>query len=113
MNLAKATWRQAFAGLLALGSASVWAEPTTDAPVHIGSLRPYAGGNAVFVYATTPLCPGTMYSIDLSTPSGKAVFAVALAAVTTGRAVRIEIANAPCGTGPAGSTIIQSLYLSA
>lgn len=112
MNLKKMPWRQALVALLACVSTSLWAEPTTDAPVHIGSLRPYAGGNAVFVYVTTPLCPSTMYSIDLSTPSGKAVFAVALAAVTAGKAVRIEIANAPCGTGPAGSTIIQSLYLS-
>ena len=105
-----ATWVKVWAVAASLVANSALAEPTSN-PVQISELRPYVGGSVVFVYATTLLCSQSFYSIDLSTSAGKAAFAVALTAVTTGRAVKIEIASVQCGTGPAGSTIIQSLYL--
>lgn len=85
------------------------AEPTSEA-VSISSLRPYSGGNTVFVYATTNLCPKSFYSIDLGSNAGKAAYAAVLMALGSGKLVKLEIVDA-CGAGVAGSTNLQSVYI--
>ena len=92
-----------------LGSAR--AEPTSS-PTVITELRPYAGGNAVFVYTTFvngQFCDLAFYSIDLSTNGGKAMYAAALAAVAAGKMVKLEISG--CGNGFSGSAALQSIYI--
>ena len=87
------------------------AEPTSEA-VSIISLRPYIGSNVVFVYTTTSLCANPFYSIDLSSNGGKGAYAAALSALAAGKMVKLEILAAGCNTGPSGSTVVQSLYIS-
>jgi hypothetical protein len=95
------------AALVTLNNAM--AEPTSEA-VSISSLRPYSGGNTVFVYATTNLCPKSFYSIDLGSNAGKAAYAAALMALGSGKLVKLEIAGT-CEAGVAGSTNLQSVYI--
>jgi hypothetical protein len=82
------------------------AEPTGNTTT-ISHLRPYVGGNTVYVYMSdTSPCGVSLYTLDLSTPAGKAAYAQALAALVAGKQVRIEVVT-PC----AGIyTPIQSIY---
>jgi hypothetical protein len=93
-----------------LCSSSAFAEPTSG-PVMIDQLRPYVGGNQVYVYTTQgPCAPNAqtnMYTIDLSTPSGKAAYAAALAAMMTGKHVLLEVIAGQCSLPYPG---LQSVY---
>ncbi len=98
-----------FASVLAcLGlSNSAHAEPTGVATTLI-DLRPYVGGNQVFVYPADPSpCNTMIYTIDLSSAAGKAAYAAALAAVVSGKRVQLE-AVAPC-TGQYSA--LQSIHI--
>jgi hypothetical protein len=97
------------AGALAGLALSAASEPTSGA-LNITQLRPYSGGNTVFLYTNGNFCPQAFYSIDLSSSAGKAMYAAALAALVTGKYVHLEIANT-CGTGVSGSTALQSIYI--
>lgn len=82
------------------------AEPTGSRTT-IASLRPYVGGSTAFVYVSnTSPCGVEIYSIDLSTPSGKAAYAQALASVLSGKQVQLEV-TACTGIYSA----IQSIYI--
>lgn len=96
--------------LLASLAASAGAEPTSN-PVFLNYVRPYLG-TLVFLAgdSTGGLCPVNFFSLDLSTASGKAMYAVALTALLSGKQVQLEMAGA-CGGGPAGSTSLQSIYI--
>lgn len=92
MNIRKMT-----AACLALACIAVaplaQAEPTSP-PVHITYVRPYGVGNIVFVQTdTTPgnFCSTSIYTIDLSTNNGKAMFAIAHSAMQGGKPVMIEL----------------------
>lgn len=50
--------------------------------------------------------------IDISTTSGKAMFAAALAAQVAGKQVRLEAVSSSCGGSPyTGVNLLQSVYL--
>lgn len=69
------------------------AEPT-GAPTTLGVVRPYIGSNTVFVYPASPSpCDTTIYTIDISTPTGKAAYAAALAALVAGTRVQLEVVS--------------------
>jgi len=103
----------AIAAAVALGTSSVYAEPTSGL-VTISQLRPYIGGNGVYVYLNSagPCGQQTgaygIYTIDLSSPAGKAAYAAALIAVTTGKQVQLEAIAGACGTQYPG---LQSIYI--
>ncbi len=83
------------------------AEPT-GAVTTLLELRPYVGGNTIYVYpADTSPCNTSIYTIDLSTPTGKAAYATALAALVAGKRVQLE-AIAPCTGLYSG---LQSIYI--
>jgi hypothetical protein len=97
--------------VLVFGASLAVAEPTTGA-IQLDQVRPYIGGNTVFVYphGQGP-CSGSgalnIYTIDLSTSSGKAAYAAALAAITAGKMVMLEVIAGQCGSSyPA----LQSIY---
>jgi len=101
--------RAATSAITIMVSAHAIAEPTSEA-VNISYLRPYVGGNIVFVYTNTSLCSQAAYSIELGTNGGKAAYAAALTALAASKLVKLEIAG-QCGAGAAGSTNVQSLYI--
>lgn len=94
--------------LFALISLACKAEPTSPA-VNITSIRPYIGGNSVYITTSNPVgsfCPGNSnYVIDLTSNAGKAAYTVAVAALVANKMVLIEIAT--CGN----PNILQSIYL--
>jgi hypothetical protein len=84
------------------------AEPS-GGKVDIISLRPYAGSVIYIKVSSATLCNTEMFTMDTSQVNGKEMYAAALAAVTTGKKVSLEVANA---TGCAGwGTKLQSIYL--
>jgi len=95
------------------GPSAVRAEPTSGA-VTISQLRPYVGATSVYVYlnGTGPCGQQSgsynIYSLDLSTPSGKAAYAAALVAVSAGKQVQVEVIAGACGAPYPG---IQSIYI--
>jgi hypothetical protein len=91
---------------------AVNAEPTTDW-VKITQLRPYNMPTAAVVYMSvdkTSVCDTNTYVIDLSWVGGKEIYAMALAAVTSGKPVKVEVVNIGCAT-PNWTTKVQSLYM--
>lgn len=85
----------------------VCAEPTSGA-VHILNIRPYSGSNAVYLVTDNPngsFCANSWYLIDLSSYGGKAMYAAALTALASGKAVQLEVAN--CNN----PNLLQSLYI--
>lgn len=78
------------------------------------TLRPYANG-AVYVFISGGYCGTSVFSIsDVSTASGKAMYAAALSAYLSGVAVLIETTtNGVCSATSGGSwgMPLQSLYL--
>ena len=114
MSLFRLASALASATLLIVSASSARAEPTSG-PVTILQLRPYVGGNTVYVYlnGTGPCGSGVagayaIYSLDVSTPSGKAAYAAALAALTMGKPVYVEAIATACGTQYPG---VQSIYI--
>lgn len=90
---------------------SASSEPTSG-PITIVNIRPYGGSNVVYLNGSNPpgsFCSSSWYSIDISSNGGKAIFSVALTALATGKSVQLEIAG--CGAGPAGSNLLQSIYI--
>lgn len=84
------------------------AEPSGNL-VKIMSLRPYAGGLIYMHVSSADLCGTDVFTIDSSQANGKEIYAAALAALTTGKQVRLEVSNA---TGCAGwGTRLQSIYI--
>lgn len=103
----------ALAFLLALSTSYTYAEPTSGF-IAIAQLHPYVGGTTVYVYLTGAGPCGQLgdaydiYTIDLSSPSGRAAYATALTAVAAGKQVRLEVIAGACGTSYPG---IQSIYI--
>ena len=94
-------------GSLAL-SGQAQAEPTSD-KLSIVSLRPYGGGIAYVQVSSDTFCTTDTFTIDLTQPSGKEMYAAVLAALTGGKKIRIEASNA---TGCNGwATRLQSVFL--
>jgi hypothetical protein len=86
-------------------SQSICAEPTGIVTTLI-SVRPYVGGNTVYIYpADTSPCNTNIYTLDISTVTGRAAYSVALAAITAGKRVQLE---AVACTGLYSA--IQSIY---
>jgi len=84
------------------------AEPTSD-KLSIVSLRPYGGGIAYVQVSSDTFCTTDTFTIDLTQPSGKEMYAAVLAALTGGKKIRIEASNA---TGCNGwATRLQSVFL--
>jgi hypothetical protein len=100
------------AGLVGLlTSLSTMAEPTSSA-LTLSYVRPYGGGNTVFLGANISsgaFCASNVYSIDVGTSAGKAMFAVALTAITTGKQVKLELLT--CASTANGASALQSIYL--
>ena len=101
------------AAALAVGASSACAEPTSGA-VTISQLRPYIGGTSVYVYVNGvgPCGSGVsgsaaIYTIDLTSQTGKAAYAAALAAVIANKPVLLEVIANACGTAYPG---LQSVY---
>ncbi|MCU1150979.1 hypothetical protein JAK43_13970 [Stenotrophomonas maltophilia] len=89
------------------------AEPSGD-NLTILSLRPYIGGTAGVVYvhvSSMDLCSTDIFTIDMSMPGAKEAYAAALAALTSGKKVRLEVLNS---TGCNGwATGLQSVTIRA
>lgn len=94
-------------------SAPLGAEPTSD-QMTILSLRPYMDGPAGIVYvhvSSTAFCNTDTFAIDMSRPGAKEAYAAALAALTSGKNVRLEAFNS---TGCNGwATRLQSIFIHA
>lgn len=87
---------------------TVYAEPS-GGKVDIVSLRPYAGSVIYIQVSSSSLCNTDTFTIDTSQLNGKEIYAAVLAAVTAGKKVSLEAANA---TGCAGwGTKLQSVYI--
>jgi hypothetical protein len=89
------------------------AEPTSP-PLSITYIRPYSGGSAVFIATNNPpgsFCSTSVYTIDMTTPSGKAMYAAALAALLAGKTVQLELAACDGGAGGVGTHSLQSIYI--
>lgn len=101
--------RALVAAAVLLTSPAAVAEPTS-APLMIKTIRPYAGGQNVYVHVgDTSFCAASTFVIDVSAPNGKEMYAAALTAFATKSPVRLEAAN---DTGCAGwGTKLQSLFL--
>lgn len=92
--------------MLAMLAPTVRAEPTGVATTLL-MVRPYVGGSTVYIYpADTSPCNTSIYTLDISTASGKAAYAIALAAMASGKRVMLEVV-APC-TGLFSG--LQSIY---
>lgn len=88
-----------------------FSEPVS-APVHIVYIRPYSGGEIVFLVTDNPngsFCAQSFYSIDGSTTGGKMMVAAAMMALASGKAVQLELMN--CQGGSGGSNALQSIYV--
>lgn len=83
-----------------------FAEPTSGYG-KVMLLRPY-GTNSVFVTLDAYLCNTNVFTIDVTTAGGKAMYAAALTGLTTQLPVAIEMAPGPC----VWAMPAQSLYLS-
>ena len=97
------------AALLSLACTGTYAEPTSP-PVHVLQARAHAGDETAYIYIdNSTFCNSNLYSVSLTTASGKAMFAVALTAVATGKTVLVEVSDTGgCGTGTIHP--LQSLY---
>lgn len=91
------------AAAVLLASPAVVAEPTS-APLQIKTLRPYGGGQNVYVnVGETSFCAADTFVIDVSGPNGREMYAASKSPV------RLEVVNA---TGCAGwGTRLQSIFL--
>ncbi len=114
MSVFRLTASVAAFALVAAASSSAFAEPTSG-NVTISQLRPYVGGTQVFVYVNGvgPCGAGVsgaygIYTIDLTSASGKAAYAAALAAVMAGKQVQLEAIASACGNPYPG---LQSVYV--
>jgi hypothetical protein len=103
MSVIKSSGALLRAAMLALVVSFAFAEPTSG-PVTISELRPYIGGNGVYVYlsGTGPCGSGVtgakaIYTIDLSSSAGKAAYAALLTAVATGKQAVLEVIANACG----------------
>lgn len=82
-------------------------------PVKVIELRPYGGSDFAYLVTDNPygtFCSQSWYSINMASTGGKQMFAVALAALLSGKKVQLELAGA-CGSGPATSNPLQSIYI--
>ena len=95
------------AALLACGV--VWAEPSSPKAKLI-EVRPYIGGPYVYIRTNIDaVCGTSLFRIDTTKPNGREAYAAALAAITSGKTVVVEVAN---DTGCAGwGTLLQSIYI--
>jgi len=107
-------------GLLTFGvSLSVFAEPSSS-PFQITSIRAYVGGagtgvpaGTVFIATDNPngtFCGQSVYAIDGSQDNAKALLAVALTALATGKTVILELTSGFCPT-IAGYNTLRSLSI--
>jgi hypothetical protein len=103
---------QLFLGaLVSLSSANVFSEPTSP-PLSINYIRPYSAGNTVYIGANIApgaFCASTVFSIDLSSNTGKAMYAAALTALTAGKLVRLELLTCAATSNDVSS--LQSIYI--
>lgn len=113
MSIIKSIGTCALATLLTFGASFASAEPTSGA-VTISNLRPYIGGTGVYVYinGVGPCGSGVsgsagIYTVDLSSQSGKAAYAILLTSVATGKPVMLEVISGACGSAYPG---LQSVY---
>jgi hypothetical protein len=111
MSVKKYIGRFGAAALLALGATSASAEPTSAALL-INQLRPYIGDSVVYVYPNGQgpcgsSSPTNIYTIDLTTATGKAAYAAALAAMAAGKHVLLEVQAGQC---TATYAALQSIY---
>lgn len=92
---------------------TVWsvakAEPSSPR-VKLVEVRPYIGNNNVFIRTNVDaVCGTSMFRILTSETNGREAYAAALAAITSGRSVVLEVSNV---TGCAGwGTVLQSIYI--
>jgi hypothetical protein len=94
------------ATVLAMLTPTVRAEPTGIATLLL-AVRPFVGSNTVYIYpADSSPCNTNIYILDISTATGKAAYAIALAAIASGKRVQLE-AIAPCTGLYSG---LQSIY---
>jgi hypothetical protein len=101
----------AVASIACLCSTGARSEPTSS-PLKLEYIRPYGGTNIVFIKAAIApgsFCASNIYSLDMATNTGKAMYAAALAALLSEKNVQLELIN--CGGGPSGSNSLQSIYI--
>jgi hypothetical protein len=97
--------------LVLFASATAFSEPTSS-PVSISYIRPYGSGNTVFIGANMQpgaFCASNVFSIDIGTPMGKAMYDAALAALTAGKLVKLELLT--CAATPYDASSLQSIYI--
>jgi hypothetical protein len=56
-------------------------------------------------------CTTSIYSFDLSSNTGKAMYAAALGALLAKNKIKLELASVGCGAGPAAANALQSIYV--
>jgi len=105
----KAGWLLPLMLVLWMGSGTAIAEPSSQR-VKLIEVRPYIGGNDVYIRANADaICGTSIFRIVTSQPNGKEAYAAALTAITSGRSVVIEVSNATGCTG--WGTVLQSIYI--
>jgi hypothetical protein len=110
MKVSRKVLRQSTAISLLLLATFVATAGETGARVKIVSLRPYSGGPSAYMQvASDALCGTSVFTIAVSEPSGKEVYATALSALVAGKDVAIEVSNSTGCTG--WGTRVQSLYI--
>jgi hypothetical protein len=113
MSICRLAGALAIAVMITMITSSAYSEPTSGS-VTISQLRPYIGGTLVYVYLNGAGPCGQqsgaygIYTIDLSSPAGKAAYAAALVAVATGKQVQLEAIAGACGSPYPG---LQSIYI--
>ena len=85
------------------------AEPSSPR-VKLIEVRPYIGNNDVYIRTNVDaVCGTSIFRIPTSQPNGKEAYAAALAAITSGRSVVLEVSDATGCTG--WGTLLQSIYI--
>ena len=90
--------------------APLHAEPSSPVAVKVVAVRPYANSYNVYLEVSSgQLCSTSIFIIMTHEPGGKEMYAAALAALTTGKRVILEVSNSTGCTG--WGTKLQSIYL--
>lgn len=110
MNLSDRHYARLLAAALIALSTSAFATPESTAAL-VTEVRPYISGATFVSIDNSSLCGTTVFSIAADAPGKKERYAAVLTALSTGKYVRLEAANA---TGCVGwGTQLQSVYLQA
>lgn len=106
MNIRQAITITLAATALSLGFAQQASAEPTGAVTTLIQLRPYQG-STVYVYPVDPSpCNTPIYTVDISTAAGKAIYATLLSSIVAGKRVQLEVVSCQGLYTP-----LQSVYI--